>query len=450
MSALEKLGSSLTEALRKIIRAPVVDEAAVKELVRDIQRALLQADVNVQLVLDLSKRIEQRTLNEKPPPGVGRKEQVVKVIYEELTHFIGTGPQRAEIQLGKTNVFMLVGIQGSGKTTSAAKIARYFQKRGFKVALVCADTFRLGAYDQLRQLAERIKVPICDRPGGTDSVKAALEGVENFRKEKYDIVLLDTAGRHKDEKNLIEEMKAIAQAVNPDEIILVIDATIGQQAAAQAQAFHEATNFGSILLTKLDGSARGGGALSAVAATKVPIRFIGTGEDVEALETFVPSQFVGRLLGMGDIQGLLQKYQEAEISLTERKQRDFIKGRFTLEDMLSQMEGMQKMGPLKQLINMIPGMGYRVPEGALDQAEDRLKHWKYILQSMTKEEREDPKVLNSSRMKRVGRGSGTNDKEVRELIQQYEMMKKFMKTMGTGRRMHPALRKLLGPGGMGH
>ncbi len=447
MSALEKLGSSLTEALRKIVRASVVDEAAVKELVRDVQRALLQADVNVQLVFDLSKRIEQRALKEKPPPGVGRKEQVVKVIYEELTQFIGTSPQRAEVQLGKTNVFMLVGIQGSGKTTSSAKVARYFQKRGFKVALVCADTFRLGAYDQLRQLAEKIKVPIYGRLEESDPVKIAVEGVESFRKEKYDIVVLDTAGRHKDEKNLIEEMKTISKAVSPDEIILVVDATIGQQAAVQAQAFYEATNFGSILLTKLDGSARGGGALSAVAATKVPIRFIGTGEDVEALETFVPSQFVGRLLGMGDIQGLLQKYQEAEISLTERKQRDFLKGRFTLEDMLTQMEGMQKMGPLKQLINMIPGMGYRVPEGALDQAEDRLKHWRYILQSMTKEERENPKILNSSRMKRIARGSGTNDKEVRELIQQYEMMRKLMKTMGSGRRIPPALRRLLGSGG---
>ncbi|MEM2094011.1 MAG: signal recognition particle protein Srp54 [Candidatus Bathyarchaeia archaeon] len=449
MSALEKLGSSLAEALRKIVRAPIVDEAAVKELVRDVQRALLQADVNVKLVFDLSKRIEQRTLSEKPPPGVSRKEQVVKVIYEELTRFIGTAPQRPEIQLGKTNVFMLVGIPGSGKTTSSAKLARYFQKRGFKVGLVCADTFRLGAYDQLRQLAEKIKVPFYGRPGEQDPVKLSLEGVEYFRKEKFDVVLLDTAGRHKDEKNLIEEMKAISKALCPDEIILVVDATIGQQAAVQAQAFHEATNLGSILLTKLDGSARGGGALSAVAATGVPIRFIGTGEDVEDLEIFVPAQFVGRLLGMGDIQGLLQKYQEAEISLSEQKQRDFLKGRFTLEDMLSQMESMQKMGPLKQIINMIPGMSYRIPEGALDQAEQKIKRWRYILQSMTKDEKENPKILNASRIKRIARGSGTSEKEVRELIHQYDAMRKLMKTMGGGRRIPLGLRRLLDSRGMG-
>jgi signal recognition particle subunit SRP54 len=446
MSALEKLGSSLSEAIRKILRAPSVDKATIKELVRDFQRALLQADVNVQLVLELSRKIEERALGEKPPPGVGRREQIVKVIYEELTKFIGVNPSRPEIQLGKTNVFMLVGIQGGGKTTSAAKLARYFQKRGFKVALVCADTFRLGAYDQLRQLAERIKVPIYGRPGEDDAVKVAMEGVEKFRAEKYDIVILDTAGRHKEEKSLIREMTEIAKAVEPDEIMLVVDATIGQQASVQAKAFHEATKIGSIFLTKLDGSARGGGALSAVAAIGVPIRFIGIGEDADAIEPFVPPQFVGRLLGMGDVQALIQKYQEAELELTEKKTRDFLKGRFTLEDMYEQMEAMRKMGPLKQLITMIPGMGYRISEGIINQAEDKFKKWKYILQSMTKEEKENPKILNASRIRRIARGSGTAEKEVKELIQQYELMKKFMKSFGSGRRMHPLLRKIVGHG----
>jgi len=444
MSALEKLGHSLTEAVRKILRSPVVDEAAVKELVHDFQSALLQSDVNVNLVLDLSKRIEQRTLTEKPPPGITRQEQVVNIIYQELTRFVGERPSRPEIQSGKPNVFMLIGIQGSGKTTSAAKLARYFQKRGLKTGLVCADTYRLGAYEQLRQLAEKSKIPLQGFPGETDAVKVALKGVEEFRNEGFDVILLDTAGRHKDEKGLMDEMKQIAAAVNPDEIILVIDGTIGQQAAVQAKAFHEATEFGSILLTKLDGSARGGGALSAVAATQVPIRFIGTGEGIDAIESFIPTQFVGRLLGMGDIQGLIQKYREVENTFEEKKQRDILKGRFTLEDMLDQMEAMKSMGPLKNVINMIPGLGYRLPDGALEQAEGKMKAWKYIIQSMTKDERENPKILNSSRMKRIASGSGTEERDVKELVKQYETMRHFMRNMGGTRRMNPAMRRLLG------
>jgi signal recognition particle subunit SRP54 len=444
MSALDKLGHSLTEAVRKILRSPVVDEAAVKELVHDFQSALLQSDVNVSLVLELSKRIEQRTLNEKPPPGITRQEQVVNIIYQELTRFVGERPSRPEIQSGKPNVFMLIGIQGSGKTTSAAKLARYFQKRGLKTGLVCADTYRLGAYEQLRQLAEKAKIPLQGSVGETDAVRVAVKGVEEFRNERFDVILLDTAGRHKDEKGLMDEMKQIAAAVHPDEIILVIDGTIGQQASAQAKAFHEATEFGSILLTKLDGSARGGGALSAVAATQVPIRFIGTGEDIDAIESFIPSQFVGRLLGMGDIQGLIQKYREVENTLQEKKQRDILKGRFTLEDMLDQMDAMKNMGPLKNVINMIPGLGYRLPDGALEQAEGKMNAWKFIIQSMTKDERENPKILNSSRMKRVAKGSGTEEKEVKELIKQYETMRQFMKTMGSTRRMNPAMRRLMG------
>ena len=444
MSALDKLGHSLTEAVRKILRSPIVDEAAVKELVHDFQSALLQSDVNVNLVLDLSKRIEQRTLNEKPPPGITRQEQVVNIIYQELTRFVGERPSRPEIQSGKPNVFMLIGIQGSGKTTSAAKLARYFQKRGLKTGLVCADTYRLGAYEQLRQLAEKAKIPLQGSVGETDAVRVAVKGVEEFRNERFDVILLDTAGRHKDEKDLMDEMKQIAAAVHPDEIILVIDGTIGQQAAVQAKAFHEATEFGSILLTKLDGSARGGGALSAVAATQVPIRFIGTGEGIDAIESFIPTQFVGRLLGMGDIQGLIQKYREVENTFEEKKQRDILKGRFTLEDMLSQMDAMKNMGPLKNVINMIPGLGYRLPDGALEQAEGRMNAWKFIIQSMTKDERENPKILNSSRMKRIAKGSGTEEKDVKELIKQYDTMRQFMRTMGSTRRMHPAMRRLMG------
>ena len=443
MSTLEKLGSSLAEAIRKIVRAPVVDEATVKELIKDFQRALLIADVNVHLVLDISKRIQDKALQEKLPLGVSRRDHIIKVIYEELTNFLGREPSKIQVEAGRPNVFMLVGIQGSGKTTSAAKMARYFQKRGYKTSLVCSDTFRLGAYEQLRQLADRINVPIYGDPDAKDALEVAVRGVERFREEKYEVIILDTAGRHKNEKNLVEEMSSIARAVRPNEIVLVIDATIGQQAASQAKAFQEATSIGSIFLTKLDGSAKGGGALSAVAAIGVPIKYIGTGEETEAMEPFVPPRFVGRLLGMGDIEGLVQKVKDAEISVSEKKSKAILRGKFTLEDMCEQIEAMRGVGPLKNLMKMIPGIGYDVPDDALEAAEDKIKKWRFIIQSMTNEERENPKVMNSSRIRRVARGSGTSEKEVKALIKQYENMRRLMKSMGR-RRLSPSLMKMFG------
>jgi len=423
---LDRLGSSLNDALKKIFRAPVMDEKTVKELARDIQRALLQADVNVKLVLEVSKRIEERALKEKVPPGVSRREHVVKVVYEELTRFLGEKPASLKIEPGKRTVLMLVGIQGSGKTTASGKLAKYFQKRGLKTALVCTDTYRPGAYDQLTQLAGRINIPVYGEPKEKKSEKIALRGLKQFK--DYDLVIVDTAGRHKEEKGLIDEMKRLEKAIKPDEAILVIDGTIGQQAAVQARALHEATPIGSILVSKLDGSARGGGALSAVAAIGAPIKFISAGEKLGDIEPFVPSRFVGRLLGMGDLQSLVDKVREAEVKVPEKKARAFLSGKFTLTDMYEQFESMKKVGPLKHLLKMIPGMSYNIPEEQMNMAEDALKRWRVIIQSMTPKEREKPKILSSSRIRRVARGSGTTEKEVKELIKQYNNMRKMMKT----------------------
>ena len=425
--ALERLGSSLYDSLKKILRVSVVDEAAVKELVRDLQRSLLQADVNVRLVLDLSKRIEERALKEKVPPGIPRREHVIKVVYEELTRFLGEKPVPLSIKPGKRNVYMLVGIQGSGKTTTAGKLARYLQKRGFKTALICTDTFRAGAYTQLRQLSEQINVPIYGDEKEKNPVKIAKEGLKKF--ESYEVVLVDTAGRHKDETSLIKEMKDLEAAIRPDEVIMVIDGTIGQQAAVQAGAFHKATPIGSIIVAKLDGSARGGGALSAVVATGAPIKVIGTGEKTDALESFDPPRFVGRLLGMGDLQSLIDKVREAEIKVPEKKAKAILSGKFTLADMYEQFEAMRSMGPFDRILKMVPGFGYEIPEEMMNVAEDRMKKWRVIIQSMTSEEKEDPKILNPSRIRRVARGSGTTEKEVKTLLQQSEMMKKMMKTL---------------------
>jgi len=425
--ALERLGSSLHEALRKLFRASVIDEAAVKELVRDVQRALLQADVNVQLVLDISKRIEERALKEKVPQGISRREHVIKVVYEELTRFLGEKAVPVRIEPGKRKVIMLVGIQGSGKTTAAAKLAKYFLKRGLKPALICVDTYRPGAYAQLQQLANRINVSLYGDLKAKDPVKIALDGLK-LSNDK-DVVIIDTAGRHKEEQELIKEMKTLEQRIKPDEITLVIDGTIGQQAMLQARAFNEATPIGSILVTKLDGSARGGGALSAVAATGAPIKFISTGEKVEDIEPFIPSRFVGRLLGMGDLETLIERVREAEIKVPEKKAKAILSGKFTLTDMYEQFEAMRGMGPFQKLLKMLPGMSYDIPEDMVNTAQDRLEKWRVMIQSMTPTEKDNPKAFNASRIRRVARGSGTSEKEVKELLKQYVLMRRMLKTL---------------------
>jgi signal recognition particle subunit SRP54 len=442
--ALDRLGSSLTDAIKKLFKAGVVDEAAVKELVKDIQRALLQSDVNVQLVLEISKRIEERALKEKVPPGISRREHVVKVVYEELTRFVGDKPMPLKVEPGKRKVVMLVGIQGSGKTTHAAKLARYYQKRGFKPGLIAADTFRPGAVAQLMQLGTRINIPVFGDVKAKDPVKVVREGLKTYTDK--DLIIVDTAGRHKEEKDLIKEMKDLEKNIHPDDVIMVIDGTIGQQALIQAKTFHEATPIGAIIVTKLDGSSRGGGALSAVAATGAPIVFIGTGEKVEDIESFVPSRFVGRLLGMGDLETLLEKVHDAEIQVPQKKAKEILSGKFTLTDMYEQFSAVKNMGPFGKVLKMLPGMSYDVPEDMINSAEGRLDKWRVIIQSMTPAERENPKLLNSSRAKRIARGSGTTEKDVKELLKQYIMMRKMLKMFKRKKKLPFGLG---GKGGMG-
>lgn len=428
MSALESLGKSLNDAVKKLLRLAVVDEKAVKELVRDLQRALLQSDVNVNLVLQISQAVERRALEEKLPPGISRREHVIKVLYEELTRFLGEEPSKLTIEPGRSHVIMLVGIQGTGKTTAAVKLSRFYQKRGMRPAIVCADTYRPGAYEQLKQLADKVNVPVYGEPTSKNLLKIVKNGMASFSDQKHDLIVVDTAGRHKDERELMSEMKELAEHIRPDEIVLAIDASIGQAAMSQATAFNEATKIGSIFVTKLDGTAKGGGALSAVAATNAKIKFIGTGEKIDDIEQFIPSNFVGRLLGMGDVKALVEKVREAEVVIPEKKARAFLEGKFTLKDMYDQMVAVRKMGPLKKLMGMIPG-GMNLPDDAMETAERKLDSWRVIIQSMTRNEIEDPKLIDSSRARRIARGSGTSDKEVKEMINQYFMMKKMMKSM---------------------
>lgn len=432
LSVFQKLGEALHTALKKVSGSAVVDERAIKELARDIQRALLQSDVNVQLVFELSKRIEDKVMSEKLPPGITRREQIIKVVYDELTRILGEKNVPLELPPDKSNVIVLVGIQGSGKTTSVGKLAKYLSGKGHKTAVVAGDTFRLGAYKQLEQITHQIDVPIYGNPNAKDSIRLIKEGVSSFREQDYQVILVDTAGRHKEENSLMKEMKQIVQAIKPDEVILVLDGTVGQQAAAQAKVFKENTEIGSILVTKLDGSAKGGGALSAVAAIGVPIKFIGTGEKMEDLEKFNPPGFVGRLLGIPDIEGLVEKVREAEVVPTKEQVQTLLKGKFTLLDFYDQMKSFSKVGTLDKIIGYM-GLGPKLPKEAQELAEIKMEKWKAAMQSMTRKELNDPKMISGSRVTRIARGSGTTPKDVKELLKQFFASQKMMKQFGRGR-----------------
>lgn len=431
---LEKLGRSLKSGLQKLTKSSRVDEKTVKDLVKDIQKALLQADVNVQMVLDLTNRIEERALEEEVPSGVTRKEHIITIVYEEISNFLGEGKELDLNQEEPVKV-LLVGLQGSGKTTSAGKLASYYKKRGYQPALVCADTYRPGAYEQLEQLAEEIDVPVFGDSEADDAIRVAKEGVEKYYEDSWDLILIDSAGRHREEEALMDEMKEISDEVNPDEVILVIDGTLGQQAESQASAFKGTTDIGSILVTKLDGTAKGGGALSAVAATGAPINFIGTGEKIEDLESFKPERFVSRLLGMGDIETLLEKIEETAEpeEMDQEKMEKIMKGKLTLGDFYEQLERISDMGSLEKILQMIPGMGMSIPEEEMEVGKEKLDRFKLIMQSMTEEELNDPDIINSSRKERIAKGSMTSKEEVKELLEQYRQMKKMLKSITKGR-----------------
>ena len=425
---LGNLGKNLTKTMKKLAGMAIIDEEVVKDVIKDIQRALIQADVNIKLVLNLSKTIEARALNEEPPKGVTPKEHVIKIVYEELVHLLGKKAKEVEIKK-KPYKILFVGLQGSGKTTTIGKIARYLQKKGFNPAIICTDTWRPAAFEQLRQLTQNLNLPLYGDPDIKDAMVLARNGLKEFKKQ--DIIIVDTAGRHKEEKDLLGEMEQISQIVEPDEVILVIDGTIGQQAREQALAFSKTTEIGSIIITKLDGSAKGGGALSAVAEIEAPIKFIGTGERIEDLEVFDPERFISRLLGMGDIKALIERAEEiAEEDLDRDAMDAMLSGKFTLKDMYSQFEMMNKMGPMQQVMNMLPGMGGKLPKNASQVTEEKLTKYKIMMDSMTEKELTHPEVIKQSRVKRIARGSGMRNEDVKELLKYYNVTKKAMKGFG--------------------
>jgi signal recognition particle subunit SRP54 len=436
---LDSLAGSLRDTLKKIANASHIDKTLIKDVVRDIQRALLQADVNVKMVLGLTKEIEKRALTEKPPAGQSSREHVIRIVYEELVKILG---KSVEVPL-KKHVIMMVGLYGQGKTTTAGKLARYFVKRGMKVGLVAGDVHRPAAYDQLKQISENIKVPFYGEPRSKSAVKVVKNGLKKF--DDLDIVIIDTAGRHSLEDDLINEMKRIFKVANPDEKFLVIDATVGQQAGPQAKAFHEAIDITGVIVTKLDGTAKGGGALSAVSETNAPIVFIGTGEHLEDLEKFDPPRFISRLLGMGDIQSLLEMAQDViDQDSAEDTAKKLMSGKFTLKEMYDQMKMLSGMGPLQKIFSRFPtDISSKIPSGAMEDTQDKLKRFKIIMDSMTDEEMENPRIIKSSRVRRIALGAGCEPRDVKALLKYYNMTRKAIRGYTSNRKMRKTLMQQL-------
>ena len=450
---LDDLGSSLRGTLDTLRGKSRISEEDVEEVVKEIQRSLLQADVDVSLVMDLSDRIKERSLDEEPPKGTTARDHVLRIVYEELVDMVG---ESTEIPLEEQTI-LLAGLQGSGKTTSAAKMAWWFSKKGLRPAVIQTDTFRPGAYDQAKEMASRAEVEFYGDPDCDDPVQIAREGLEATSDAEVHIV--DTAGRHALEDDLISEIEEIERTVDPDRSLLVLDAAIGQGAKDQASQFDESIGIDGVVITKLDGTAKGGGALTAVDQTDSSIGFLGTGEEVKDIERFEPESFISRLLGMGDLKQLTERVERAMEETGEEDDdwdpEDMLQGEFTLKDMQRQLEAMNNMGPLDQVMDMIPGMGGgikdQLPDDAMDVTQDRMRRFEVIMDSMTEAEMENPRSVGQTQVERIARGSGTDEESVRELLQQHKMMERTLKQFqgGMDGDMQRMMKKMQGEGGGG-
>jgi len=413
--------------MKKLVSKVLIDKKAVDEFIKDIQKALISADVDVKLVFELTKKIKDRILEDK---SFSKKEQIIRIVYEELVSFLGTGSSISFKK--KPYKILLVGLFGSGKTTTAGKLGLKIKKKGYKTCLLALDTYRAAAVKQLKQVGKGAGVTVY----GSEKEKKAKKVVKDFKDDwaKFDVVIGDSAGRDALDKSLIKEVKDISKEFKPDEVLLVIPADIGQSARKQAEAFKEALKINGVIISKLDSTAKGGGALTACAVSGAPVKFVGVGEGVSDLESFKPENFVSRLLGMGDLETLLEKARE---ELDEDKMKEvgerFLSGKFNFLDLYEQLSAMGKLGSMSKLLSFIPGIGgMKLPMDKLNIQEENVKKFKVIMDSMTLAELEEPKTLNRSRIERLAKGSGTSVGDVRELIKQYNTMKNMMKKMQGG------------------
>jgi len=446
---LGSLSDGLQNTLSKIKNAVFVDDSLIKEVTKDIQRTLMKADVSINLVLDLSKTIRKRA-KEDTPPGLTEKEHLIHVIYEEIASILGEGTPDLNTAITTSEgpyVMMLTGLFGSGKTTTTAKIARRYSKRGHNVLMVATDTWRPAAAQQVKQLGEQVNVDTYTDPS-KETPQEIIEGSKQ-QWDEYDIVLVDTAGRDSFNDELKEELVTIRDAVNADETLLVLSADIGQGAETLAKTFQENVDITGVVITKLDGTAKGGGALSACHVVNAPVYFVGVGEKVEDLETFNPEGFVGRLLGMGDLEQLLEKAKTAfDEDEAEDMAKKMMSGDFDLRDLYTQLESMQSMGPLQKVLDMIPGMGKgTVNKEDIKKQEKHMEQWKYAMDSMTEEELTNPDIIRRDRIQRISTGSGVNERVVRKLLKQYKKSKKMMKKLGGNKRKMKKMMEKMGGGG---
>lgn len=464
---LSDLGRKLNAALSSLNRASVVDEKVLDALLKEVCAALLESDVNVKLVSQLRQKVRIKVKAAFEASGeksreANRKNVVQKAIFDELVSLVDPGIDPYKPKKGYPNVIMAVGLQGNGKTTTCTKLAVHYQKRGFKSSIVCADTFRAGAFDQTRQSATKAKVAYFGSYTETDPVAIAAQGVAKFKKEKFEVIIVDTSGRHKQESELFEEMKQIGSAVKPDMTVLVLDASIGQAAEAQSRAFKESADFGAIIVTKMDGHAKGGGAISAVAATKTPIIFLGTGEHLTDLDRFAPQPFISKLLGLGDVQGLMEHMQDLATQNPDRQKemaKKLEEGKLSIRDWREQIQNVMNLGPLSKITSMIPGLPQDLLQGSDEEGALRMKRMIYITDSMSSTELDsdgalfmefgkDGKPIGLTwRVSRIARGSGTSVREVEELLCQYRMMANMAKQAGGKNGWLQAMQKAQGAAG---
>jgi signal recognition particle subunit SRP54 len=440
----DTLSERLRSALGALTGRGRVSEADVETALREIRLALLEADVNFRVVRDFVARIRERAVGAEILETLTAGQQVVKIVNEELIELLSAGDRTLHLT-GNPAVLMLVGLQGSGKTTSAAKLARLVVRMGRRPLLVAADPYRPAAADQLETLARAIDIPTHRAPAGTAVVDIARGSLDAARRLTRDTIILDTAGRLTIDEALMAEIAAVSGAVHPVETLLVVDAMTGQEAVSVAEAFAAAVPVTGLVLTKIDGDARGGAALSISAVTGLPVKLLGTGEKTDALEVFHPDRLAGRILGMGDVLTLVERAQEVvDEKQAAKLQEKLRRAEFTLEDFLEQLQQVQKMGPIGQLMGMIPGMGGLAKEAEKAVERGEIRRTEAIIRAMTLRERRDPAILNGSRRRRIAEGSGTSLPEVNRLVKQFSEMQKLMKQLSSqGRRGIPA--GLMGP-----
>lgn len=425
----ENLTDRLNIVFKQLSRRGKLSESDVDAAMREVRLALLEADVHYSVVKDFVARVRERAIGHEVSKALNPAQQVIKIVNQELIATLGE-PDRLDLSGPKPRLIMLVGLQGSGKTTAAGKMARMLRSQGERVMMVAADPYRPAAVNQLEILGEQLNVPVFSEEG-TEPPKLALHAVQKGELGGFTVLILDTAGRSQLDDQLMEELQAITAKVNPVEVILVVDAMIGQEAVNIASGFKDSVPLTGLMLTKMDGDARGGAAISIRSVTGVPIKFLGTGEGLEAIEVFDPDRLASRILGMGDMLGLIERAEATFDEQTAREQAErMISGEFTLEDFANQLRQVRKMGPIGQLLEMLPGgMGQIANQVDPHEAESQLQKTEAIISSMTRGERRNPKILNGSRRRRIARGSGTEVQDVNLLIKQYKQAQRMFKTL---------------------